>query len=73
MAGEEMRYFPLILFVPAALIAWAAIVANAKDKEPKLTPAKAILVFFSGVAILLPISVWNHFFSWLSRAVFHSN
>ena len=68
-----MKYFPVILFVPAALFAWAAIVANTKDKETKLTPPKAILLFISGIVVLLPISVWRDFLGWLAHAVFHSN
>lgn len=68
-----MKYLPLILFVPAAIIAWAAIVANAKEKDTNLTPSKAVLVFICGILILMPISAWRTFLGWLSHMLFHSN
>jgi hypothetical protein len=68
-----MKYFPLLLFLPAAIVAWAAFVAESKNDGKKLKPSEAVLAFLLGVVFLLPISVWGDFFGWLAHKVFNSN
>jgi hypothetical protein len=67
-----MKYFPLILFIPAAIAVLAAIVTT-KDRQTKLTLSNAVLVFIVVVVILTPTSILLDFLIWMKHALFHSH
>jgi hypothetical protein len=67
MKGAEVKYLPLLLFAPALLLLWAAIVSE--KPESKRNFLKSAAVFLFGIVIFVPIYFWKE----LAKRLFHSN
>lgn len=64
---QTVNYLPLLLFLPALLLIWAAFVS--KQPETKHNFVKSAVVYLCGIVLFVPVYFWKELAKWL----FHSN
>jgi uncharacterized membrane protein len=61
---KNTDYFPLLLFLPAAIFSIAAMVA-ADNRKTKRRFLHSALVFIGLLVFFLPLRFWRDLFNWL--------